>query len=326
MRGVAAVVGIALLLGCAAPTRTRSVGSAAPTAVAGGGWGYLTRRLVADGVPPDRVATVFADPRMPPFTGLEFSPSPRESSARYRHFLSQDSVAAARRCRDENAAALDAAERARGVPASVVAAILHVETGCGRNTGRSVVLYRLARLAMANEPANVDQNVARVARENGGMDEALERQVRARARYLEDTFYPEVRATFDLAGRLGVDPLDLRGSAAGAMGTPQFLPTRVLWYGADGNGDGHVDLYDPADAAASCATYLAAEGWKPGLSGPERRAVIWQYNRSDAYIDTILGLARAIEDPASADPPPPVARRARPARPASRRVTALRKR
>ena len=134
----------------------------------------------------------------------------------------------------------------------MVAAILHVETGCGRNTGRSVVLYRLARLAMANEPANVERNVARIARENGGMDDALERQVRVRARYLEDTFYPEVRAACSTGGA-AVDPLDIRGSAAGAMGTPQFLPTRVLWYGADGNGDGHVDLYDPADAAASCA-------------------------------------------------------------------------
>lgn len=321
MRALAAVVGVALLLGCAAPTRKPTP----VTPVATGGWSHLTQRLVADGVPPERVAAVFSDPRMPAFDGLEFSPSPRESHARYQHFLAGDSVAAARRCRDENAPALAAAERERGVPASVVAAILHVETGCGRNTGRSVVLHRLARLAMANEPANVERNIARVAREKGGMDEELAGRIRMRARYLEDTFYPEVRATFDLAGRLGVDPLALRGSVAGAMGTPQFLPTRVLWYGADGNGDGRVDLHDPADAAASCATYLAAEGWKPGLSTAERRAVIWQYNRSDAYIDTVLALAAALDAPERVVAPPPAAKPVRAARPAGRRVTALRK-
>ena len=262
------------------------------------GWKYLVDRLVANGVPRTRVTAVFSDPRMEPFTGVQFSMGGKEPRRLYRAFFRPSTVAAARRCRDENAASLTAAERTYGVPASVVTAILFVETSCGRNTGSSPMLYRLARLAMANEPANVADNIERFAR-HGDVDPRVERRVRARARELENTFYPEVRAAFEVADRMGVHPLTLRGSASGAIGFPQFLPTSYLKYGADAGGDGRVDLFDAADAAASCANYLAGNGWRPGLSAAGHRDVIWRYNHSDAYIDAVLTLAREIDHPAS---------------------------
>ena len=265
------------------------------------GWRYLIERLVADGLDRERVVHAFADPRVEPFTGLDFGLNPRAPHSLYRGFLRASSVAAARRCRTTHAADLDAAEHTTGVPASLVAAILYVETGCGRNTGSSRVFYRLARLAMANEPANLRANIARLA---GDVipDAEIERRVRERAQYLEDTFYPEVRAAFDVADRMGIDLLDLRGSPSGAVGFPQFLPTNYLRYGIDATGDGHVDLFDIADAAASCAAYLADKGWHDGLSERDRRAVIWHYNRSEAYVEAVLTLARRLDTNA----PPPV--------------------
>jgi membrane-bound lytic murein transglycosylase B len=275
---------------------------AAAGARADDGWTYLIDKLVADGVPRARAERVFADRRVPPFDGLGFSLSPRESHARYRWFLRPASVALARACRRRHAEAFEAAEREYGVPASTLAALLHVETACGRNTGSSLVFHRLARLAMANEPANVRMNIARLA--GPDPDPAVVERVRARARYLEDTFYPEVRALFEIAERLDIDPLDIRGSESGAFGYPQFLPTNYLEDGVDADGDGRVSLYDHADAVASCAKYLVRHGWKPGMTRAERRAVIWQYNRSDAYVDTVLALAERIAAPA----PPPVRR------------------
>src|SRR5207245_9589593 len=125
-----------------------------------------------------------------------------------------------------------AAEETRGVPARRFAAMLCVGTAWWRNTGSSRVFYRLARLAMANEPANLRANIARLA---GDVipDAEIERQARERAQYLENTFYPEVRAAFDAADQMGVDLLDLRGSPPGAFGLPQFLPTNYLHYGTD---------------------------------------------------------------------------------------------
>jgi membrane-bound lytic murein transglycosylase B len=63
----------------------------------------------------------------------------------------------------------------------------------------------------------------------------------------------------------------------------------------DGTGDGRVDLFDIGDASASCANYLAAQGWRKGLTDKQRRAVIWRYNRSEAYVSTVLALARSLD-------------------------------
>jgi membrane-bound lytic murein transglycosylase B len=274
------------------------------------GWGPLIERLVADGLPRERVEQVFADPRMPAFTGIEFSGrTPKEPLSRYRGFLRPAGVAAARRCLAAHARAFEAAA-ARGVPASLLAAIMTIESACGRSTGTNRVLYRLARLAMANEPGNVAENLARLA---GTVEPA---RVAARARYLEATFYPEVRAAFAMADRLGVDPLELRGSEAGAFGYPQFLPRNYLEAGVDGDGDGRVSLFDDFDAAASCANFLVQHGWRPELNAAARRGVLWEYNRSDAYVDTVLALAHRLETPARQ-----VASRHRPRPRAHRRAT-----
>jgi len=255
------------------------------------GWGYLVQRLVNDGLDRTEVTSAFADPRVPAFEGLFFSLEPRESKALYRQVLTRKSVLLARECREENAKALEAAEQAHGVSADVITAILHVETRCGRNTGSSLVLPGLARLAMANEPANLAANVERHATPEGVVDEDIAAQVRARAQVLEEMFYPEVRATFQVAETLRLHPLEMTGSPSGAFGAPQFLPTSYQRYGEDGNGDGRVDLFEIDDAAASTARFLEAHGWRPGLTRAEQRAVIWSYNRSDSYIDAVLALA-----------------------------------
>jgi membrane-bound lytic murein transglycosylase B len=278
----------------AAPPPVAAAPSLEARLVEAKGWSWLVAKLAADGVELPRAERSFADPRIPPFDGLFFSVQPAEPRSMYRAVLARRSVAQARACASEHAPAFLAAERASGVPAEVLAAILHVETRCGRNTGESLVLFGLARLAMANEPANVEANLARRTR-NGQVDPELAALVRARAGKLEELFYPEVRAVFTLADAEGIDPLDFRGSGSGAFGYPQFLPTSYLRFGTDGNDDGRVDLYEVEDAAASAATYLASHGWQGELSRTDRRRVIWHYNRSEAYIDAVLGLADRLE-------------------------------
>jgi membrane-bound lytic murein transglycosylase B len=261
------------------------------------GWDYLIDKLVADGVDRARVVAVFRDPRAGEFYGLDFGIARAgESHALYRDFLRPQSIAAAQLCRTRYDQELRDAEERFAVPASVVSALIHVETHCGRNTGSSPVFARLARLAMANDPYNLRRNIARNTKGLAGTRAAtVERLVRLRARELEGVFYPEVLAMFALEDRTGIDPLDLRGSGSGAFGVPQFLPSSYLRFAVDGNGDGRISLYDPADAIASAANYLAHHGWRPGLTYSQQRQVIWAYNHSDPYIDTVLTLAAEIE-------------------------------
>jgi membrane-bound lytic murein transglycosylase B len=291
---------------------------ASPAHASDGGWGYVIEKLVADGVDRNRAEWAYA--RLPRFSRVGFSVNPVESGAMYRKQLSARSVSAARACRARHHEWLEATEARSGVPASVVSALLHVETSCGAYTGRSIVLHRLSRLAMANEPANLDYNIERwTDGEPLTRRREIEQRVRARGRYLEQTFYPEVLATFELARKLDIDPLDIRGSVSGAFGLPQFLPSSYLRFAVDGNGNGKVSMYEPADAIASAANYLVAHGWRSDLTRAEKRRVLWSYNRSDAYIDTVLTLTDRLEEPhpsivvqaavspapADADEPPP---------------------
>jgi len=68
-----------------------------------------------------------------------------------------------------------------------------------------------------------------------------------------------------LARDIGFDPLTLKGSYAGAMGLPQFMPSSYRRYAVDYDEDGIIDLArSPADAIGSVASYLKAFGWVPG--------------------------------------------------------------
>jgi membrane-bound lytic murein transglycosylase B len=289
-----------LLAACGPPVRPadgRMAQDASLQAARARGWAHLVDRLVADGVDRRQVARVFSDPRMPPFDGMEFRvPKPSRGGGGHGGGVNSAEVAGARRCRAQYASAFEETEARTGVPGNVIAALLQVETGCGRNTGTHRVLPALARLAMANEPNNLSLNLSIRSEGADGAEEAndIEHRVKSRAHYLEKTFYPEVRATFEVARRMGVDPLDLRGSFAGAFGIPQFLPSSYLRWGRDGNGDGRVDLREPEDAIASCGNYLASNGWRPGIDAEGRRKVIWHYNHSQAYVNKVLGIANRV--------------------------------
>lgn len=269
-----------------------------------GGWDYLISRLVRDGESRADMERIFSDPRMPAFTGLKFSPYPQpESPALYRGFLRPRGVKEAQACLRTHRKALAGAELRTGVPASLLAALLYVESRCGVHTGNHRVLYRLARLAMAPAPENFENNLAFWLQ--GNTTDALRRALAQRARYLEETFYPEVRAALQLARLWKVDPLELRGSVAGAIGWPQFLPSNVLRFGKDANGDGRIVLFEPEDAALSAAEFLRAHGWAPGISAFERRRVLWNYNRSSAYGHTLLALQQRIDGSVGAPPSRP---------------------
>jgi membrane-bound lytic murein transglycosylase B len=120
------------------------------------------------------------------------------------------------------------------VPPEILAAILGVETYYGRLTGSYRVLDALATLAFDYPP-----------RSKFFMDEL--------AQYLL------------LSRELHLDPLSLKGSYAGAMGAPQFMPSNYRRYAVDADADGRIDLWSNwSDVCASVGNYLKEHGWNPG--------------------------------------------------------------
>jgi len=133
-----------------------------------------------------------------------------------------------------NRRALKRAEKKYGVPAQYVVAIIGVETNYGRNMGRYRVIDALTTLAFDYPP---------------------------RARF----FRNELEQYLLLAREAHLDVFALRGSYAGAIGIPQFMPGSLRRYGVDFNGDGRIDLTrSSADAVGSVANFLKEHGWQAG--------------------------------------------------------------
>jgi hypothetical protein len=89
-------------------------------------------------------------------------------------------------------------------------------------------------------------------------------------------------------GTSGAAGVHAGANVAGAMGPMQFLAGTWATYGADGDGDGVRDVYNPADAIFGAARYLCASG--AGDISTLRRA-LWAYNHADWYVEQVLQIA-----------------------------------
>lgn len=139
---------------------------------------------------------------------------------------------------EANAEALARAERDYGVPAEIIVGIIGVETVYGRNTGRFRVLDALTTLAFS-----YPESPTRAAR--------------------MEFFKGELENALLYARKDGIDPLTLLGSYAGAIGLPQFMPSSIMKYAVDFDGDSHIDLRNStADAIGSVAHFLVEHGWR----------------------------------------------------------------
>ena len=83
----------------------------------------------------------------------------------------------------------------------------------------------------------------------------------ARAKF----FRTELEQFLLLTREAHLDPLGVKGSYAGAMGAPQFMPSNYRRFSVDADGDGRVDLWTNwADVCASVGNYLKEHGWNAG--------------------------------------------------------------
>jgi membrane-bound lytic murein transglycosylase B len=131
-------------------------------------------------------------------------------------------------------AALARAAKEYGVPEEIIVAIIGIETFYGKQTGKWRVIDALTTLAFDYPP---------------------------RAPY----FRGELENYLVISRDRGNDIFALRGSWAGAIGIPQFMPGSYMKFAVDFDGDGRIDLSgNPTDAIGSVANFLRQHGWKPG--------------------------------------------------------------
>lgn len=155
-----------------------------------------------------------------------------------------------------NASALEHAATHFGVPPEIVAAIIGVETYWGRITGNFRTIDVLATLAF----------------------DYLRRA---------DYYRRELVELLLLAREQRTDPLAFKGSFAGAIGLPQFMPGSVRRFAVDFDGDGRIDLAGSAvDAIGSVASFLVEHGWL------RDHPILFEVEADEAIVDA---LGRGIE-------------------------------
>ncbi|WP_312224141.1 lytic murein transglycosylase [Rhizobium rhizoryzae] len=165
-----------------------------------------------------------------------------------------------------NAALFANIERRYGVPAGPLLAIWGMETGFGSFLGDQHTLSAVATLAYDCRRS--------------------------------DYFTEQLYAALQLVAR-GDLSTTAKGAAHGEIGQTQFLPVNVIRYGADGDGDGHVDMVrSRADALASTANFLVGHGWQRGAGyqqGQPNFKAIQGWNAATVYQQAIAYIGAQID-------------------------------
>lgn len=168
---------------------------------------------------------------------LEIMARPGEAQPWYKYktrFLTREHVDRGIRFWRRNRLAVDRASKQFGVPGEIVVSIIGIETNYGRTPGRHRVIDALTTL-MLKSPTR------------------------------KAFFRKELENYLLLTREQKLDPLQIRGSYAGAIGLPQFMPSSYRAYAIDYDGDGTADLASSAaDAIGSVAKYFHVHDWKPG--------------------------------------------------------------
>ena len=276
-------------------------------------WLPLYQRLRADGLDGPDLPALFASMGMPSQDPMgrkikelytkAFAPKPKPTPpsskpttpARpkplvYPGVITAENVEKCRAFLEANKPAFDYAERTFGVPRQISVSLLFVETRLGTFLGKEKAFYTLASMASSRRPEAISTYVAQLPGST-----AADRQswIQQRMEQRSDWAYKELVALLKNIRSSGEDALAMPGSIYGAIGLCQFMPTNISHYGADGNGDGVVNLFTVPDAVASLSNYLAQHGWNKAATRAQKQKVIKTYNRIDIYANTILGLAEA---------------------------------
>jgi len=255
-------------------------------------FGSLQEKLVSEGFDKEKITQIYQSPQVFFDTkGVSLFFVHREASLNYRQFPSQLYLAAAKIYLKKYEEEFSKAEEMFGVDREVITAIILVETKFGQSLGKRQVINTLSTMASL-----LDANVRnRFWEEISGSTnlsfEAFEKKAKDKSSWA----YRELKALLKYTEKEDMDIFNITGSYAGAMGIPQFMPSNVIRFAADGNMDGRIDLFEHADAIASIANFLKKSGWYRGIDDAKAKKVIRSYNPSSYYIDTILQVAQKLK-------------------------------
>jgi len=178
-------------------------------------------------------------------------------------FIKESRIKAGKAFLKTHKAIFDEVEQKYGVPREIIAAIIGVETFYGKITGSYRVIDALATLGFDYPKRSL--------------------------------FYRELKNYFLMVRDNNLNPLEIKGSYAGAMGLGQFIPSSYISYAVDYDGDGKKDLWsNEGDAIASVAYYFKRYGWQNGE--PVASSVSLYNADADKYANESLSLKATVSE------------------------------
>ena len=187
--------------------------------------------------------------------------------------------------------ALERTERTYGVDKEIITAIILVETRFGALVGGPLVLNTLSTTAALADAHVREMFWHKVSKSIRLTRKQFDRWVKRKS----DWAYNELKAFLKYTAGEHMDPADISGSYSGAMGIAQFMPSNILLFAKDGDNNGSTNLFDHADAISSIGNFLKHFGWHPGIKGKNAYRVIYHYNHSRQYVDTILKVSAILK-------------------------------
>jgi membrane-bound lytic murein transglycosylase B len=248
----------------------------------------VQQRLIADGFEELKIRQLYNRPQVSfEADGVILLFTYKEARVNYGQFTNKWSIRKANQYLQENRSDLKRIENEYGVDKEIITAILLVETALGASVGTRSALNTLSTMAALKDPTvrnrlwELIPDSKKISRKN------FEKKADSRSKWA----YKELKAFLEYTSREGFDPVSIPGSFAGAVGIAQFMPTNILAYGKDGNDDGTVDMLNHIDSMASIANFLKSHGWRPGQSRKKAEKIIFHYNHSSYYVNTILTIS-----------------------------------
>jgi membrane-bound lytic murein transglycosylase B len=252
----------------------------------------LMQRLAQDGFDSEFLSNLLMDPRMELNLSLMIlSLESRETADFYAQFLSPEAVLLSKQFLRQNLRILRKAENRFYVEKEVMVAILLVESRFGENIGKYRLIPTLASIAQVDSPDHLQKNYVILRDKDPDLSyEWLEGLAKRKA----NRAYHELKCFLNIIRYEKIDPLEVYGSYAGALGMAQFIPSSYLSYAVNQESFEKWLLSKEA-AIFSIGNYLKSHGWRKGLPIEKKKRILWYYNRSKPYGETILQVAQKIE-------------------------------
>jgi membrane-bound lytic murein transglycosylase B len=225
----------------------------------------VKKRLITDGFNPTKINRLYSRPQV--FfeaDGVTILFTYQEAKVDYGQFTNDWSIRKAKQYMQNHEDDLIRTEKVFGVDRKIITAILLVETGLGASVGTRSTLNTLSTLAALMDPVVRERFWDQIPDSKKISRKKFEKKAADRSKWA----YKELKA---------------------------FLKYAILAYGKDGNNDGTVDMLNHADSMASIANYLKSHGWRSGQSRKKAEKVIFHYNHSTYYVNTILKISQRLK-------------------------------